>query len=117
MGLINVPLEFLERHEVFTVSRVAQALEEFSHQQGRPVMYLTVVVDCKEVSFRHASPAAAVKYKQLVRICEDNYPEMVKRVLLIRAPWFFNRLWRIVSRFFDEGTRNKFSVVDAANTY
>jgi len=115
-SLLEVPMEFLYRHEVFTLTRIVQALEELSQRQGRPALYMTVVVDCSGLSFKHLSPAAALKYKQIVRLAEDYFPEMVKRVLIVRAPWFFNQGWSVVSRFFDEGTRNKFSVVKTAET-
>jgi hypothetical protein len=121
-SLLEPPMEFLYRHEVFTLTRIVQALEELSQRQmtsqplGRPVLYMTVVVDCSDLTLKHVSPKAALKYKQIVRLAEDYYPEMIKRVLVVRAPWFFNQGWSVVSRFFDEGTRNKFSVVKTAQT-
>lgn len=121
-SMLDAPMEFLYRHEVFTLTRILQALEELSQRQmtsqppGRPAVYMTVVVDCSGISFKHFSPTVALKYKQIVRIAEDYYPEMVKRVLIVRAPWFFNQGWSVVSRFFDEGTRSKFTVVKTAQT-
>ena len=35
---------------------------------------------------------------------KDRYPEMLKRVLVIRAPWVFPAVWRIVRTFLDKGT-------------
>lgn len=35
--------------------------------------------------------------------CGFRYPEMLKRCLVVRAPWIFDLAWSLVKHFFDEG--------------
>ncbi|KAB7498783.1 SEC14-like protein 5, partial [Armadillidium nasatum] len=44
----------------------------------------------------------------LRHIVENNYPETMSHVLIIRAPRVFPILWTLVSSFIDENTRTKF---------
>merc|ERR1712113_687690 len=57
------------------------------------------------------------KYKASVRICEDYFPEIVKRIFVVRAPRIFAQVWAIAKHFFDEGTRNKIQIVSEKDTY
>merc|ERR1711920_79273 len=110
--LAEAPLSFLGRHEVYTITRILQAMEERSRREGRPRMYMTVVVDLADLGLKHLNWKAAPKYKHLVRIMEDNFPEMVKRIVIVRAPRIASTLWNVASKFFDEGTRSKMQIAD-----
>jgi len=114
--LAEVPTEFIGRHEVYTITRIMQALEEHSTREGRPSMYMTVVVDLADFRMRNTNIKALPKYKACVRIMEDNFPEMVKRIVVVRAPTVFYTVWRLLSKCFDEGTRSKIQIVDERNT-
>mmetsp|Transcript_92944 Transcript_92944/g.299102 ORF Transcript_92944/g.299102 Transcript_92944/m.299102 type:complete len:251 (+) Transcript_92944:810-1562(+) len=114
--LAACPAHFLGRHEVYTVTRILQALEEKSLAEGRPRMYMTVVVDLAGLGFQHLNFKAAPKYKHVVRIMEDNFPELVKRIVVVRAPRIASTLWKVISQFFDEGTRNKIFIADERST-
>ena len=35
---------------------------------------------------------------------KDRYPEVLKRIIAVRAPWVFPAVWRIVRTFLDKGT-------------
>ncbi|CAE7600597.1 retm [Symbiodinium natans] len=114
--LEQVPTEFLIQHEVYTITRIMQALEEASRLSNRPVMYFTVVADLGELSLRNFNIKGIMKYKVCVRTLEDNYPELVKRIIAIRVPRIAYTLWNIISKFFDEGTRDKIQIADPQNT-
>ncbi|CAE7214184.1 retm [Symbiodinium microadriaticum] len=114
--LEQVPTEFLIQHEVYTITRIMQALEEASRLSSRPVMYFTVVTDLGEMSLRNFNIKGIMKYKVCVRILEDHFPEIVKRIIAIRVPRIAYTLWNIASHFFDEGTRNKIQIADPQNT-
>eukprot|EP00439_Symbiodinium_sp_Y106_P046906 s3986_g6.t1 len=114
--LEQVPTEFLIQHEVYTITRIMQALEEASRLSSRPVMYFTVVTDLGELSLRNFNIKGIMKYKVCVRILEDHFPEIVKRIIAIRVPRIAYTLWNIASHFFDEGTRNKIQIADPQNT-
>ncbi len=47
---------------------------------------------------------------RVIEVVEDNYPETMGRLLIVRAPRIFGVLWTLVSPFIDENTRNKFLI-------
>lgn len=114
--LVEVPAEFLGRHEVYCVTRIMQALEEYSSRVGQPRFSMTVVVDLHGLSWHMLNVKAAPKYKHCVRIMEDNFPELVKRIVVVRAPRLASTMWKVLSKFFDEGTRNKIYIADEGST-
>lgn len=115
--LAKAPMEFLVRHEVYTITRILQALEEESRRQGRPVVYMTVVADLAQLGLRHCNFRAMAKYKTCVRVLEDHFPEMVKRIIVIRVPRVASRIWGVAKTFFDEGTKAKIQLVDDARKH
>ena len=46
----------------------------------------------------------------------DNYPEGLKRVIIIRPPWIFPLIWRVCRPFLDQGTIDKIEVVHEGET-
>lgn len=122
IGIIDVdafgrmPHDFVVRHEAYNFARLLQAMEELSRAVDRPVVYFTAVEDLTGLGLHMLAPRGLVNYKTIVRICEEEYPELVKRALVIKAPGVFEKVWRFVSRFFDDGTREKIQFIREADT-
>lgn len=116
-SLAKLSVDVVERHEAYSLTRIVQALEDLSVRRGRPFMYFTVVEVLEGIGPQHFNRKGLQTYQKVVRIGEDYYPEMMKRAILIHAPWIFEKLWMVVSRFFDEGTRNKMQIVGPARSY
>lgn len=114
--LSQAPSEFLVQHEVYVITRIMQAMEELSRDRNKPIMQMTVVVDCADLSMKLFNTKGIANYKACVRTMEDNFPEIVKRVIVVRAPRIAYMLWSLVSRFFDEGTRDKIQIADVSRT-
>lgn len=115
--LANAPKEFLIRHQAYTMTRTLQALEEAMRVNDRPFVSLTVVQDLTGLNLGQiGSPTAMSTYNAIIRLCEDNYPEMMKRCLVIYPPAIFERAWSMVKHFFDEGTRDKIQVIKSDDT-
>eukprot|EP00928_Gymnodinium_smaydae_P030108 TRINITY_DN22468_c0_g1_i1.p1 TRINITY_DN22468_c0_g1~~TRINITY_DN22468_c0_g1_i1.p1 ORF type:complete len:491 (-),score=57.69 TRINITY_DN22468_c0_g1_i1:101-1528(-) len=115
--LLRLPTEFFLRHESYTSTLLMLAMEELARQQGRQLAQLTVVVDLADLGLQHTHPAWARLMQRCVRVAEDYYPELVKRIILVRAPGIFPAIFRTASRFFDEGTKKKINIVGARNTF
>lgn len=115
--LTQAPVDVLVRHEVYTITRIMQAMEEQSRRVGRPVTYMTVVVDLADVGTQHLNMSAIAKYKICVRVMEDNFPELVKRIIIVRAPRIASTLWNLAAHFFDEGTRAKIRFADSGRPF
>ena len=90
-----------------------RAMRAVSAAQGRARHKLTVIIDLAGLTLRHASTHTLAVLRQRTRLEEDNYPEVVKRVLIINAPALFTATWTYVRHFLDEGTAAKFSICGA----
>jgi hypothetical protein len=112
----QIPVKFLVQHEIYTLVRVQQALDEVMRLEGRPHMYWTVIEDMKGLGWQHFNLGALAKFKETVRIGQDYFPDVVKRIVVIRAPRVFSLIWNIVQHFLDEGTRDKVQIVSEKDT-
>mmetsp|Transcript_34767 Transcript_34767/g.99857 ORF Transcript_34767/g.99857 Transcript_34767/m.99857 type:complete len:412 (-) Transcript_34767:361-1596(-) len=102
-----VPDAFFLDHQVHTLVRMQQALDERTKLEGRPHMYFTVVADMHGLGVQHFIFSAFRQYNKCSRLSEDYFPELIKRIIIIRPPWIFPKVWRIARHFFDAGTRDK----------
>ena len=68
------------------------------------------IMDLANVSY--AVDFRAMSYcTRSVTIDQNYYPETLKTLYIINAPWFFNMLWAIVRPFLDTVTANKFVIL------
>lgn len=44
-------------------------------------------------------------------VAQDNYPEIMHKLLIINAPMMFNLIWLLVKGFFDEKTVKKINIM------
>lgn len=84
-----------------------------SATHGKSRSKLTVIIDLAGLTMRHASSSTLAVLKQRTRLEEDNYPEVVRRCILINAPSLFLATWPVVRHFLDDGTAAKFSILGA----
>lgn len=71
-----------------------------------------IVVDCDGAGLGHVRHMGVIKH--LSRIGTSYYPEITRRVHLIRAGWFLPAAWRAISPLLPEHTRNKVHIAGAA---
>ena len=109
-----LPRELLLRHEVYTLTRLQQALAE-SSGSGRPKQFL-VILDAKGLSRDYLDASVLQTWHQCARIAQDNYPELLKRVFVVHASWAVSSLWAVGQHFLDPGTQAKVEIVRRAQT-
>ncbi|RVE45760.1 hypothetical protein evm_009608 [Chilo suppressalis] len=83
-------------------------LEAATRAGGAAVQTWSLLVDLDGLNMRHLWRPGVRALLRVIRLVEDNYPETMGRVLIVRAPRVFPILWTIVSTFIDENTRSKF---------
>mmetsp|Transcript_32717 Transcript_32717/g.76062 ORF Transcript_32717/g.76062 Transcript_32717/m.76062 type:complete len:440 (-) Transcript_32717:100-1419(-) len=107
-------------HEIYTQELLMACLaqERQRHSRaGRSGGYgFTVVIDLEGLSLSHMDRRGLHLFQLCCRLDTDRYPEIVKRVLIVRAPSIFPLIWKIVRSFLDAGTREKIEIVPEANT-
>ncbi|XP_012939201.2 retinal-binding protein [Aplysia californica] len=82
-----------------------------SKKLNKRVDGLTVIFDMDGVSSKMLWRPGLQMYLHLVRVLEDNYPEMLKRMFVINAPRIFPILYKICRPLVSDDTKNKIHVL------
>ncbi|PAA90757.1 hypothetical protein BOX15_Mlig009563g1 [Macrostomum lignano] len=80
---------------------------------GRPVIGMTVIFDMAGATARFLWPPGVTAYLRLVRMLEDNYPELVSQLLVVNSPTVFPLLYRLCQPLLSTAMRNKIHVLSS----
>lgn len=112
--------DFLRRHVIYSAECVLASLERSRQESCKDGtirgFQLTVVIDLEEIDMTFADRRLLALSKAMGRIESENYPEVLKRVIVVRAPWFFPAVFQMFKPFMDPGTVAKISVPKAHDT-
>ncbi|XP_037056554.1 SEC14-like protein 5 [Peromyscus leucopus] len=75
----------------------------------------TCLLDLEGLNMRHLWRPGVKALLRMIEVVEDNYPETLGRLLIVRAPRVFPVLWTLVSPFINENTRRKFLIYSGSN--
>ena len=73
---------------------------DWPHHNGR-IRNFTAILDLKGLNRSHLSPSLVPVGQEVTRLVQDNYPGSGKKILIIRAPYFFRFVWSIFKHFVD----------------
>ena len=108
-GLVkSVGEEGLLRHTLSICEEGLRLTEEATREHGQPITTWTLLVDLEGLNMRHLWRPGIKTLLTIIELVENNYPETMSHVLIIRAPRVFPILWTLVSTFIDDHTRSKF---------
>ncbi|XP_028269425.1 SEC14-like lipid binding 8 isoform X1 [Parambassis ranga] len=82
-----------------------------SERLGRNVESITMVYDVEGLGMKHLWKPAIETYGEILQMFEDNYPEGLKRLFVIKAPKLFPVAYNLVKHFLSENTRQKILVL------
>ncbi|XP_074866779.1 SEC14-like protein 5 isoform X2 [Carettochelys insculpta] len=115
-GLVKaVGEESLLRHVLSINEEGQKRCEENTNLFGRPITSWTCLVDLEGLNMRHLWRPGVKALLRIIEVVEDNYPETLGRLLIVRAPRVFPVLWTLVSPFINENTRQKFLIYSGNN--
>jgi hypothetical protein len=106
-GLMMSGKEDLQRHVVWLNELGMRMCKERSESSGVPLRGCTCIADLEGLTFSALWQPALREMREIVDTVQTNYPEMLDRCIIVRAPRVFWVLWTILSRFVDPRTRNK----------
>nr|UXK97414.1 retinal-binding protein [Nautilus pompilius] len=101
----------LEKTKLLQCELTVRDWEKQSEKMGKNVSGLTVIFDMRGVSSKMLWKPGLQMYLHLVKILEDNYPEMMKRMFVINAPIIFPLLYRICRPLISEDMKKKIFVL------
>ncbi|XP_048722023.2 SEC14-like protein 5 isoform X3 [Caretta caretta] len=107
--------ESLLRHVLSINEEGQKRCEENTSLFGRPITSWTCLVDLEGLNMRHLWRPGVKALLRIIEVVEDNYPETLGRLLIVRAPRVFPVLWTLVSPFINENTRQKFLIYSGNN--
>ncbi|XP_067341338.1 SEC14-like protein 2 isoform X2 [Channa argus] len=82
-----------------------------SEKLGKNIEAVTLIYDCEGLGLKHIWKPAIEIYGEILTMFEDNYPEGLKRVFLIKAPKIFPMAYNLIKHFLCEETRRKIIVL------
>ncbi|XP_026995488.1 SEC14-like protein 2 isoform X1 [Tachysurus fulvidraco] len=82
-----------------------------SERLGKAVESITLIYDCEDLGLKHIWKPAVEAYGEILTMFEENYPEGLKRILLIKAPKLFPIAYNLIKPFMCEETRRKIVIV------
>ena len=81
-----------------------------TEQAGKVIMSSLTIID---LTGGVPMPNAQVKgiLKLAASVSQDNYPEILGKMYIVNANWFFKGIWSIVKGFLDEKTTKKIEIL------
>ena len=83
-------------------------LREVSRKKGEIVTSATLIMDLQGLGRRHFWGLKG--FLAMMSTCEPNFPERLGKIFLVRAPWIFPALYKVVKPILNEGTTNKIQI-------
>jgi len=85
---------------------------EASIAKGQTVDKVVTIMDLKGVTLANArNPDFSRLFKAMTAIDQDNYPEIMKTVYIVNAPWIFQSIFGLIKGFLDPATQKKIQVL------
>ncbi|XP_029371930.1 SEC14-like protein 2 isoform X2 [Echeneis naucrates] len=88
-----------------------QKAEAMIRKLGKNIEAITLIYDCEGLGLKHVWKPAIEAYGEILTMFEENYPEGLKRVFLIKAPKMFPMAYNLIKHFLCEETRRKIMVL------
>nr|DBA22792.1 TPA: hypothetical protein GDO54_013794 [Pyxicephalus adspersus] len=82
-----------------------------SERLGKRVEEVVMIYDVEGLGLKHLWKPGVELYGEVLKMFEDNYPEALKRLFVIKAPKLFPVAYNLVKHFLSEDTRRKIIVV------
>ncbi|KAI7793634.1 SEC14-like protein 2 [Triplophysa rosa] len=101
------------RTKVRDAEILRQECEKQSEKLGKYIEAITIIYDCEGLGMKHLWKPAVELYGEVLTLFEENYPESLKRLFLIKAPKLFPIAYNLVKHFLREETRQKIIILGA----
>ncbi|NXU93201.1 S14L2 protein, partial [Xiphorhynchus elegans] len=85
--------------------------EQQSRKLGKKVEMVMMIYDCEGLGLKHLWKPAVEAYGELLSMFEENFPESLKRLFIVKAPKIFPVAYNLVKHFLSEDTRKKVVVL------
>ncbi|KAM6422638.1 SEC14-like protein 2 isoform 3-T4 [Liasis olivaceus] len=104
----------LRKHVEYRKHMDAEHIKEWKAPElGKRVETAVMIYDFEGLGLRHLWKPAVDVYRELLAMFEENYPECLKHLFIIKAPKLFPVAYNLVKHLLSEDTRKKLIVLGA----
>ncbi|KAK1146123.1 SEC14-like protein 2 isoform X1 [Acipenser oxyrinchus oxyrinchus] len=109
--LLSASKQDFLKAKVRDCERLQRECKRQSEQLGRHVESITMIYDCEGLGLKHLWKPAVEAYGEVLTMFEENYPEGLKRLFVIKAPKLFPVAYNLIKHFLSEDTRRKIIIL------
>lgn len=121
-GMLNyhelMKVTTMERFQKYFIKEYEELLTDVlpgcSKALGKRVDQTVYIMDLKGGALKLLAGKTSDFVKGLMKIGQDNYPEILGRMFIINAPMIFYGIWALFKNFVDEKTRNKINILGSS---
>jgi len=104
--LAYFPRDVLYRHRIYVQELRAQERHQIYNSCGL-FAGITAISDLTSASFGHLTGNVMTQVGDATKMDTANYPETMRKVIMVNTPSFFSSLWSIASYLWDEEQKKK----------
>ena len=91
-------------------------IDEASDKNGKHFVKQVVILDLHGMQWGRIFRSVP-DFKKMVKMLDDNFPERLHVALVVRAPWIFSAIYKMVSPILDAPTREKVQIYGTGKKY
>ncbi|KAF6029883.1 SEC14L2 [Bugula neritina] len=100
----------LEMKKLYDQEVALKVMRQQSEKLGKKIDRLTVILDLDQIGSKQLWRPGLALYLHLIKLLEDNYPEFVKRLIVINAPKIFPIFFKICRPLISDDMNKKMRV-------
>ena len=93
-----------------------QSIDAASERNGKHFVKYVVILDLHGMQWGRIYRSIP-DFKKMVKMLDDNFPERLHVALVVRAPWIFSAIYKLVSPILDKPTREKVQIYGSGKKY
>ncbi|XP_071008457.1 SEC14-like protein 2 isoform X1 [Oncorhynchus clarkii lewisi] len=109
--LLSCTKQDFMRTKIRDTEMLRRECQKQTEKLGVNVETITLIYDCEGLGLKHLWKPALEAYGEILTMFEENYPEGLKRVFLIKTPKLFPMAYNLVKHFLSEETRHKIIIL------
>jgi CRAL/TRIO domain len=101
VGLQRYSRDDIVRHIVWLREiATTEYVNDYERAKGQPPKQVTIIYDLKGLNSNCLKHGVIPMFRDIVKVNQQRYCGLAKRIILLRAPSVFNFLWNIAKHFF-----------------
>ncbi|XP_074150109.1 SEC14-like protein 2 isoform X2 [Sminthopsis crassicaudata] len=90
-----------------------QKSEDMLRKLGKKIETFIIIFDLENLGLKHFWKPATEVYQEFFSILDNNFPETIKSLIVVKAPKLFPVVYNLIKPFISEKTGKKFAILGA----